>query len=124
MIDNNECPRCQQEISPERLRQTPAVCDSCGFIATGSENHVRASMESSVLRSAFFLGLLLLGLFMHIGTWANYSLEVIPLEVGLWTKSATQTQLERLSQIGMDLKKYDLVESAYLRQAEMGQYAS
>src|SRR4051794_7192241 len=107
MVTINTCPRCQMLISRERLAAKPAICDSCGFVVSTSETHSRQSMEKSVLMSAGLVSIVILALFMHVGSWGSYSLEIIPLKISQFVHTAAAADLERLSQIQFELRKYD-----------------
>jgi len=55
---------------------------------------------------------------MFLGTWGSHSLEIIPLEAGELLHINSSNDNERLAQIGMDLKKYDMVEKEYYHLAQ------
>jgi tetratricopeptide (TPR) repeat protein len=117
MIKQINCPRCQCTIADERRNTSPVVCDNCGFVVSLSESNLRQNLESSVLKAvAGVFAVILIG-FMHIATWAGYSLEVIPLKIGQWTHTISNKNMERLAVIGLELKDYDLVEEMYRRLA-------
>ncbi|MGZ6477810.1 MAG: tetratricopeptide repeat protein [Bdellovibrionales bacterium] len=65
------------------------------------------------MKSAVGVSALLIAFLMYVGSWGSYSLEVIPLKVGQWTHMGSAADMERLAQIGLDLKKLDLVEHEY-----------
>lgn len=111
------CPRCQSTISEERRLQKPAICDSCGFVATGRETRAGEALERRFLYTALGISVLMVAGFMQIVSWGSYSLEVIPLQIGQMTGSNSVPQLERLVQISFELKKHDLTENVYAQLA-------
>jgi tetratricopeptide (TPR) repeat protein len=65
------------------------------------------------LKSAGAVSVVLVSAFIYFGTWGSYSLEIVPLKVGDVMNTNTSADMERLAQIGMDLRKFDLVEKQY-----------
>lgn len=113
MLTLRICPRCKQEIDHSRIQQTPMVCDSCGFVVSTAEARVREVVEKSILKAALVGSVIIVALFMHVGSWGNHSLEIIPLKIGQATHTSSTADLERMVQIGMDIHKYDWVETLY-----------
>jgi tetratricopeptide (TPR) repeat protein len=110
---SNCCLRCQQTISPDRLRQLPTICDNCGHLQASSETRSHENLERSLLTSAIVASVLLVSAFMFLGNWGSHSLEIIPLQAGELLHINSSSDDERLAQIGLDLKKYDMVEKEY-----------
>jgi tetratricopeptide (TPR) repeat protein len=113
MLNPKICPRCHLNINPQRLAQMPAVCDCCGHVLSSSESSEQVDLEKSLLKSAIGSSIFLLLFLAYIGSWGSYSLEIIPLKIGHWTGRNSAADMERLAQIGLDLKKLDMVEQEY-----------
>ena len=107
------CPRCHTNISEERRRQPLAICDGCGFVASGQEAKTGAALERRFLISALGISALLIAGFIQLVSWGSHSIEVIPLQIGQLLHSNSTNQLERLVQISFEMNKYDVTESAY-----------
>jgi tetratricopeptide (TPR) repeat protein len=107
------CPRCKLMVHESRMLQTPMICDCCGFVVSQSEGRVQASLEKTLLKSAVIASVILVALISFAGSWGSYSLEIIPLKVGDIGHFNSAIDMERLAQIGWDLKKFDLVERQY-----------
>lgn len=109
----HSCPRCRQQISGERLRIHPVVCNSCGLVASDSQREVENTLESSSLKAIIVTSAVILLSFMQLANWGNYAIEVIPLKVGDWVGNNSVKSKERLAEIALDLNKHDLVERMY-----------
>lgn len=107
------CSRCKQLVHETRMLQTPTICDNCGFVASPSEGIIHESLEKSFLKSAILVSILIVGIFIFAGSWGGYSLEIIPLKAGEIAHFNSAADMERLALIGLDLKKYDMVEKQY-----------
>ena len=112
-MDQNICPRCHQEVNELRLLMTPAVCDCCGYVISATETQAHVNMEKSVLRTALVASTVLVVTFIHVSTWGSHALEVIPLKAGDLIGALSPADMERLAEIGVDLKRHDLVEKMY-----------
>ncbi len=113
MMSNSTCPRCQLEISAQRLASPPTVCNHCGFTTT---KYIREYLEAGERRtiSIFASGMVILSFsFMLLMNWDRHSVEIIPLTLKEWIGATGPADAERLGEICMDLKKWDCVENAY-----------
>lgn len=113
MNPNYTCPRCQQIISDIRRYQSPSVCDNCGFVVSPSEKLEETNTERSMIVAGVSFGILMLAFMYHVGTWGGYSLEVVPLKLGHIFHTNAAKDMERMVEIGMDLRNYDMVEDSY-----------
>lgn len=111
--NDTDCPRCQLEVDAERMQQMPAVCNHCGFVLSVAEMNLRASAEKSMLFSVLLASGGILLAIVYLGSWGSYTLESIPLKIEQFTHTLSPAGMERLAQIGLDLHKYDLVESMF-----------
>lgn len=117
MFHIENCPRCLQAISEERLQSTPKVCDSCGFVLNNVEKQEHKQHERRSLAILISLAVAIVGLFVHVVNWGSYSLEIIPLKTAQVLGFQSDQGIQRLADICLDVKKLDCTESMYLQQA-------
>ena len=113
MLQFGACPRCKLDISDERKKLKPVICNHCGFSHSGKEEMVKdlAEKQTIIIYSTFVA--IALGSFMQLVNWDTHSLEVIPLKVKETIGMSSPSDSERMSEICMDLKKWDCVEINY-----------
>jgi tetratricopeptide (TPR) repeat protein len=118
MLEFGACPRCKLDVSAERKKSLPVICDHCGFTLTNNENQVKkvADRQTMILFGSFSLFVLIS--FFQLTNWDNYSLEIIPLKIKATLGMTSPGDADRTAQICMDLKKWDCVESNYSRFTE------
>ena len=114
---SEDCPRCHQLISAERLQDAPKVCDSCGYIVGNVEKQTQKRTERSSLYMVIALAVVIALGFMHVVSWGSYSLEVLPIEAARLFGMDSTDSVRRLAEICLDTKKLDCVESMYTRLA-------
>lgn len=113
MLEFGACPRCKLDISGERKRLSPVVCNHCGFSSSAKNNVVNIAIEKrTIIIYSSFLALFL-GSFIQLTNWDNYALDIIPLKVKETLGMSTVNDLNRTAEICMNLKKWDCVESNY-----------
>lgn len=115
------CSRCHQNISEERVRSRPTVCDHCGHVQSQAEAKSQKNQESSFFVAGILTALFIIGAFIHVGKWGPHSIEAIPLQVGELLGSNSIEKNERLAAIALDVKQFDLVERLYARAAQRDQ---
>lgn len=119
-MNQHTCPRCHQQISAERMKSLPAICDSCGFTVS-SVNHYANEQKFEQRNRNLIIGISVgvLVLFFHLATWGSYSLEVRFLQLRHITGMGSIKSLDRMVAICTELKYYDCIESSYARQARI-----
>lgn len=110
----SNCPRCHSQISEERARQTPPVCDHCGFVITGNETKAKAEVSKNYMYGMFGVAGLIVFLHLFFSAWGGYTLEVRWLQVFGGNTPATH---QRLAQICLETYQYDCTEEHYLAMA-------
>lgn len=108
------CPRCHLQVADDRCQDDIPVCDSCGFVMSGREYILMEDLENFTRKIEISLSMVLVAIFMLLMSWGSYTFEVLPLLQGQWFHSNSTVELERLIKIASELKKYELVESAYV----------
>jgi tetratricopeptide (TPR) repeat protein len=108
------CPRCHLQLAADRSRADLPICDSCGFVMSGREYVVMEDLESFTRTIEIALSVVVVAIFMLLMSWGSHTFEVLPLLQGQWFHSNSTLELEKLIQIGTELKKYELVEAAYI----------
>ena len=115
MLEFGACPRCKLDISPERKRITPIVCDHCGYCPSGNDRAVKAAAEKQTIILFGLVAAFALGSYMQLVNWDNHSLEIIPLKVKETLGMSSKEDVDQTAQICMDLKKWDCVETNYIK---------
>ncbi len=113
MLQFGACPRCKLDISPERKKQSPVICDHCGFSHYENEQLVKAATEKQIIILFSSFVVIALGSFMQLVNWDNHSLDIIPLKIKDTIGMTSPADADRTAEICMDLKKWDCVESNY-----------
>jgi tetratricopeptide (TPR) repeat protein len=117
MLEFGACPRCKQDVSPDRRNQSPVICNNCGYIPSTLPVSVKAETEKRVI--AIFAPICALVLFSYIQlmTWDSHSIEILPLAAKQTLGISSVADNDRYAEICMDLKKWDCVEINYAKVA-------
>lgn len=113
----SNCPRCHNGISEERARQTPLICDHCGFVISNHEQEAQAQLQKSYKWGlTAFSAAVVIG-YMSIATWGGYTFEMRWLQLGELTGMNSPASTERIAQICLETFRYDCTEEMYGRLA-------
>ena len=115
------CPRCQLEVTQERLNAIPAVCGSCGYILSSHNSQTKLEKNAERWNMRIVVGAsaaLLVG-FMHLASWGSHAIEVRWLQARDLIGFATVANMERMAAICEELKKPRCVEYTFRRQAQI-----
>jgi len=123
MMEFGSCPICKQDISEERRRQRPVICNHCGFTATQTSQQVQNQVEKRTIIWMSAICFSIVAGYLVLMNWDKHSLSIIPLTVKETFGGMTPADHEKKSEICMDLKKWDCVESAYTHIAQNDQSA-
>ncbi len=107
------CPRCQQDISPERRASSVIVCDHCGFVISNSEDDYSDNTDKKFIRLALIIAFVLIAGFLQLATWDSHFAEVIPLQLKEIAGASSNDDLERMASICLERRKFDCVEKEY-----------
>jgi hypothetical protein len=99
------CPACNEPISGERIIRNNAYC-SCGRVTALGETE-QMSQESILLRRGLMMVAVASVVAMHMITWHNHSVEIIPLKIKQMVGFAKTTDLIQIASICEDRKKYN-----------------
>ncbi|MGE3684595.1 MAG: hypothetical protein AB7G93_23000 [Bdellovibrionales bacterium] len=116
---DRKCPRCKLQVSEERWKSSPAICNQCGFVLSSTQSGIETQLERSNLRMVAIVSATVLVGFFHLASWGPYSFEIRMLQLRDLTGFSTVASLERMAQICGDLKKTACVEYAYRKQARL-----
>ncbi|MGE0528496.1 MAG: tetratricopeptide repeat protein [Bdellovibrionales bacterium] len=119
MLEFGTCPRCRMDISPERKSSTPVICNHCGYTVTASERQLNERLEKRISAVMISLSALVVIAYVQLLHWDNHSLSIIPLTVKEYAGISSPSDWEHKAQICFDLKKWDCVESAYIKTARV-----
>ncbi len=117
MLEFGACPMCKLDVSEERKKSVPFICNHCGFTSMNDEK-VQNEVEKRSI--ALFVGLSVFVVAAHIqlANWDKHSLAIIPIAVKETIGAVTTQDYEDKAHICMDLKKWDCVEAAYIQVAK------
>lgn len=113
MLEFGACPRCKMDISLERRKQTPVICDHCGYTGAPGPALVRKAAEKQTLIIYVSFVTIAVACFMQIMSWDSHWLDSIPVRMKGTIGLGSAADVERMAEICMDLKKWDCVESEY-----------
>ena len=113
MLEFGACPRCKQDISPERKKLSPIICNHCGYSTSGRAEQIKVMAEKQTIIIYSTLCAFALVSFFQLSNWDNHALEIIPLKIKDTFGMSSPSDNERTAEICMDLKKWDCVESNY-----------
>lgn len=107
------CPRCKLDISEERKKISPLICNHCGYsLSAEEEKHTAQGEKHTIVVFSSMLGLILFS-FIQLMNWDSYSLEIIPLKIKDTLGMSSPANMDRTAEICMELKKWDCVETNY-----------
>lgn len=113
------CPQCKMEISEERLRDNPVICQHCGFSDQKAMKNVEKRVYKTFLKTSIVLTGFLVASFIQAVNWDKHSLTIIPLKVKEITGMASLQDLKTISEICTERKKWDCVEAALAQTYQM-----
>ncbi len=117
MLEFGACPQCKMDIHPERAKMIPVVCDHCGYTVSNSQ-YVQDDIEHKNIKIMGAMSAVLLGAFLQIQIWDSHWLNIIPVSAKETLGMATAEDFDSKAAMCMDLKKYDCVETAYIKNAQ------
>jgi tetratricopeptide (TPR) repeat protein len=117
MLEFGACPQCKLDISEDRKRAVPFICNHCGFT---SSNDVKVQDEVEKKSIIWFVGLSIFVISAHIqlANWDKHSLSIIPIAVKETVGGMSQQDWEKKAELCFDLKKWDCTEQAYVEVAK------
>lgn len=120
MFQFGACPRCQSELSGDRMAFQPLICNHCGFTANAVQSKAEQQFERRFLKVGLAIALALGLGFVQAANWDEYALEIIPLKIKELTGTASASDLSRIADICVARLKHDCVESAYAAKGSAG----
>jgi tetratricopeptide (TPR) repeat protein len=115
------CSRCHQNIADERVRARPTVCDHCGHVQSQSEAQSQRKQDYNFTIAGILTAIFISGAFLHIGSWGQHSVAVLPLQIGELLGSNSISKKETLAALALDVKQFETVESLYKQTAREDQ---
>ncbi len=117
MLEFGACPQCKLDISEERKKALPFICNHCGFTSSNDEK-----VQDQIERKSIFwfsgLSILVVAAHIQLANWDKHSLGIIPIAVKETIGGMTASDWEAKASICMDLKKWDCTEFAYVEVAK------
>lgn len=112
MLHFENCPICESELTQDNLCGETIVC-RCGWTKSLSlAKREKSAMDRTVWTMILMCGLFVGG-FIHAVNWDQFSIEIVPLKIKQWSRSASVVELERIATICNSRVKQECVEQAY-----------
>lgn len=118
MLEFGACPRCKLDVSPERKKIHPVVCDHCGFTLSTNEELVDQQLQKRTMIVMGTLATIWVAGYIQLANWDRHALSIIPIALKGMVGSHGVADAEAKAEICMDLKKWDCVETEYLTIAQ------
>ncbi|MCC7405099.1 MAG: hypothetical protein IT288_11935 [Bdellovibrionales bacterium] len=93
------CPRCHLVIPPERWLERPTICPHCGLVFSRNDEATQHFVNRRFRQIAGVFSVGLVAAFIHIVTWDNHFMTVIPLKAGQLLGLANIQDLVELAKI-------------------------
>lgn len=119
MLEFGACPRCKQDISPERKKLIPVICDHCGFSVGNGSLKAQAEVDRKTITIMLTFSAMIMASYIQISNWDKAWLSIIPLGAKETVGMMSKADLEEKAQICLDLKKWDCTEAAYNKVAQL-----
>jgi tetratricopeptide (TPR) repeat protein len=116
MLEFGACPQCKLDISPERKKIRPIICNHCGY-TSGNDQKLENEIQKKTIIAFFAVSIFVIAAHIQLSNWDKYSLSIIPLTVKEMMGADGPADFEAKSEMCMELKKWDCVEAAYLKAA-------
>ena len=117
MLEFGACPRCKLDISAERKKLRPLICEHCGYTESNLA-HVRGEVEKKSIIIMAGIAVLAVVALAQLNAWDKYWLSSIPLSIKETIGMASAADHESRASMCFDLKKWDCTEAAYVKTAE------
>lgn len=118
MLEFGACPRCKMDVSPERKKLSPVICDHCGYTLTGNEQKLEEQLQTKTIMVMGSLAAFAVASFIQLSMWDNHALDILPINAKGLIGIHSVSDAEAKAEICMDLKKWDCVETEYLLTAK------
>lgn len=119
MLEFGACPQCKLDISEERKKQTPMICNHCGYThSTGKTGNVVKDGERRTTQLFCGIAVFIVASYIQMSNWDSHSLEIIPLKAKETLGMKSVEDSNRLAEICLELKKWDCTEAEYLTVAK------
>lgn len=116
MLEFGACPQCKLDISPERKKIMPIICDHCGF-TSGNDQKLENEIQKKTITAFVAFSIFVVAAHIQLSNWDKHSLSIIPLVVKETIGADGPSDFEAKAEMCMELKKWDCVETSYLKAA-------
>lgn len=117
MLEFGACPQCKLDISEDRKRAIPFICNHCGFTSSNDQK-VQDEIEKRNIWAFLGISVFVVAAHIQLANWDSHSLSIIPIAVKETIGGMSSADWEKKSEICMDLKKWDCVEASYVEVAK------
>lgn len=116
MLEFGACPQCKLDISPERKKIMPIICNHCGY-TSGNNDKLENEIQKKTITAFIAVSIFVVAAHIQLSNWDKYSLSIIPLVVKETIGADGPSDFEAKAEMCMELKKWDCVETSYLKAA-------
>ncbi len=116
MLEFGACPQCKLDISAQRKAIMPVICDHCGY-TSGNDQKVENEIQKKTIFAFVAVSIFVVAAHIQLANWDNQSLNIIPIVVKETMGTSTPADFEAKAEMCMQLKKWDCVETEYLKAA-------
>ncbi len=106
------CPRCQGEVSGERLNEAVIICDHCAYTTNAGQLKVDEHTDRRTIKIMAAMSALLVVSFVHSSQWGGHGLEIVPLKTKQILGQATPADLRKIANICKERVKIGCVKTA------------
>ena len=118
MLEFGACPRCRLDVSEDRKKKSPLICNHCGYTST-TDNKSEEWVEKRSIVWFAFISVFVVAAHIQLANWDRHALAIIPLTVKQWVGMDSSADWEAKAALCFDLKKWDCVESEYIKTAKL-----
>lgn len=117
MLEFGACPQCKLDISEERKRLVPFICNHCGFTSS-NDDKVQSQIEKRNIVVFSLIGAFIIAAHIQLANWDRHSIGILPIAIKETIGGMNSQDWEAKAEMCMDLKKWDCVEAAYVKVAQ------
>ncbi|MBX3022716.1 MAG: hypothetical protein KF799_13670 [Bdellovibrionales bacterium] len=118
MLEFGACPLCKQDISPERKKLSPVICNHCGFTFSKDSLKTANDVESKSIKIMVAISVVVSACYIQISHWDKAWLEIVPLALKETIGMSSPSDIEQKAGICFEQMKWDCVEAQYGKAAQ------
>jgi tetratricopeptide (TPR) repeat protein len=115
----NSCPRCQFDISNDRLEAEILVCNHCGYTNDQRMQSEQNSIAKKFAQGTVIAAVLLIVSFVHVVQWDRHFFSIMTLSAKSMTGMADSQDLREIVSICKERMKHSCTEDALYKLAKL-----